>query len=134
MSNETESPKDNGATQAAANPFVMPAAFNESAIAALAQASKSVGQSCADWQHEMQKFAVARMRADMEVPTLLTECENPLDLVKAQQVWFARAAQEYLDEGDRMARMSATVMQQGLDSWLAAFKTAAQQSAPAKVA
>ncbi|MDF2118602.1 hypothetical protein PY365_23795 [Roseiarcaceae bacterium H3SJ34-1] len=106
--------------------------LNQSAVNALTEAGEAFGHTCTEWQEEMQKFAVARMRADMEVPTLLAECETPLDLIKAQRIWFATATQEYLDESTRLARISATAMQRGLTSWHSLFQPPGSKDPQAK--
>jgi len=120
-------PNDNGSTTDkglghVANLFGVPAMFNQSAVNAVTEAGEAFGHTCSEWREEMQKFAVARMRADMEVPTLLAECETPLDLVKAQRIWFATATQDYLDESTRMAQIGATAIQRGLNSWRSVFQ------------
>lgn len=133
MPNENGSATEKGLGNAA-NLFGIPAMFGQSAVNAMTEAGEAFGHTCSEWQEEMQKFAVARMRADMEVPTLLTECETPLDLIKAQRIWFATATQDYLDESTRLAQMSATAVQRGLDSWRSMFQPSSQKDTQANTA
>ena len=93
--------------------------------AAMARAGETIGQRYGEWQREMLAFVTNRVKADMELPAALAGCRDAAEVAKVQQAWVEEATQAYLGESGRLAEIGASVVQDGMTSWFAAFHEAA---------
>ncbi len=72
-------------------------------------ASESYARACQAWQQEIVRFTVNRFQNDSVFGQKLATCQNWADAAQVQQDWAASMAQDFMDEGTRLAQLASTL-------------------------
>jgi len=99
-------------------PAVSP--FRNPLLDIFAAAGESYARACQAWQQEIVRFTVNRFQSDSVFGQKLATCQNWTDAAQIQQEWAAAMAQDFMEEGNRLAQLAST-----LSSELAAAATPA---------
>jgi len=72
-------------------------------------ASENYARACQAWQQEIVRFTVNRFQNDSVYGQKLATCQNWTDAAQIQQEWAASMAQDFMDEGNRLAQLASTL-------------------------
>lgn len=74
-----------------------------------AAAGENYAKACQAWQQEIVRFTVNRFQNDSVFGQKLATCQNWTDAAKVQQEWAAAMAQDFMDEGNRLAQLATSL-------------------------
>jgi hypothetical protein len=74
-----------------------------------AAAGENYAKACQAWQQEIVRFTVSRFQNDSKFTQRLSACQNWADAAQVQQEWAATMAQDFMEEGNRLAQLATTL-------------------------
>lgn len=78
--------------------------------AAMAPGLDAMVKGMARWNLEVFGFMSRRAQAYVEIPSRLSQCRSPQDLVKEQNRFWTTAVEQYMDMSRRLTQVSAQMM------------------------
>lgn len=80
-----------------------------SAMMSAADCVQGCASACAGWQQEMARFLAMRLAENQRAWAALLSSRDAAAAIKAQQDWATKAATDYAEEANRLARLVATL-------------------------
>jgi Phasin protein len=64
------------------------------------------GETCAEWNGEVLRFASDRLRQDSEFGVALAKCRDWTEAAELQRDWATKTTQDYFEESRRLLRLA----------------------------
>lgn len=93
-------------------------AMNQHALACWARAISALSE-------EMGHFVQARLQEDMGTWTRLTTCKDPSQAFECQRKYAEKAATDYLDEANKLSRLTMSIASDSFSAFQGNVATAA---------
>jgi len=89
----------------AATPLSWFSGLSRTAMDACTRGGDGFAKAAVEWQQEIARFTTARLQRDSEFGQKLLACRDWSEAMKLQQEWLTTLAQDYFDEGNRLAQL-----------------------------